>query len=60
MRVEAVLRAFYADQGDVTDLIASSRTTAEDATRMLKQLGSFVEEYLAGGGLLDLLQSSDG
>jgi DNA-binding PadR family transcriptional regulator len=60
VHVEAVLRAFYADQGDVADLLASLRTTASDAARQLDQLGAFAEEYLAAGGPLELLEAGVG
>jgi PadR family transcriptional regulator, regulatory protein AphA len=60
MHVEAVLRAFYADQGDVAHLVASLRATAADAARMLAQLSAFAEEYLAEGGPMELLETGEG
>ena len=60
MHVEAVLRAFYADQGEVADLLASLRATAQDAADQLDQLSSFVDEYLAEGGPLDQLEADAG
>jgi len=60
LHVEAVLRAFYADQGEVADLLASLRATAQDAADQLDQLGAFVDEYLADGGPLDQLEAGAG
>ena len=47
-QVEGVLRTFFGDQGTGDDLVASMRTTAE-------MLG-FVDEYLADGGPLSMLE----
>jgi DNA-binding PadR family transcriptional regulator len=60
LHVEAVLRAFYADQGEVADLLASLRATAQDAADQLDQLRAFVDEYLADGGPLDQLEAGNG
>jgi DNA-binding PadR family transcriptional regulator len=56
LQIEGVLRAFYADSGSSAALAASMRSTAASATAMLAELHGFVDEYLAEGGPLDMLE----
>jgi PadR family transcriptional regulator AphA len=56
LQIEGVLRAFYADSGSSEALAASMRSTAASATAMLAELHGFVDEYLAEGGPLDMLE----
>jgi hypothetical protein len=51
-----VLRAFYADSAGPEALAASMRSTAASASAMLAELHGFVEEYLADGGPLEMLE----
>jgi PadR family transcriptional regulator AphA len=56
LQVEGVLRAFYSDCGSPTVLAASMRSTAASTSAMLAELHGFVDEYLAEGGPLDMLE----
>lgn len=56
LQIEAVLRAFYADSAGPDQLAASMRSTALSAGAMLDELLGFVDEYLAEGGPLDMLE----
>ena len=58
--VEGILRAFYADRGDVDDLVQSLRATAEMARTMHGELAGFAAEYLQDGGPLDMLERGVG
>jgi DNA-binding PadR family transcriptional regulator len=57
LQIEGVLRAFYADSGSPKVLAASMRSTAASAGEMLAELHGFVDEYLAEGGPLDMLEN---
>lgn len=59
-QVEGVLRTFFGDQGTRDDLVASMQTTAELARSMLEEMLGFVDEYLADGGPLAMLESTPG
>jgi PadR family transcriptional regulator AphA len=56
LQIEGVLRAFYADSGSPNALATSMRATAASASAMLAELHGFVDEYLAEGGPLDMLE----
>jgi DNA-binding PadR family transcriptional regulator len=56
LQIEGVLRAFYADSGTPDALAAAMRSTAASASAMLSELHGFVDEYLAQGGPLDMLE----
>lgn len=57
LQVEGVLRAFYADSGSPDALAGSMRSTAASAGAMLAELHGFVEDYLAEGGPLEMLEA---
>jgi DNA-binding PadR family transcriptional regulator len=59
LQVEGVLRAFYADSAGAADLAASMRSTAAAAQTMLAELRSYVEEYLAPGGPMEMLEGTE-
>ena len=56
LQVEGILRTFYADSAGPDQLAASMRTTAASAQAMLAELAGYVEEYLAPGGPLEMLE----
>lgn len=58
--VEGILRIFYGDQGTVADLTASMEATAEAARGMLREMVGIVDEYLADGGPLSMLEQGIG
>jgi DNA-binding PadR family transcriptional regulator len=58
LQVEGVLRAFYADSAGPAELAASMTSTADSARAMLAELLGFVEEYLAEGGPLEMLEGT--
>ena len=58
--IEGFMRLFYADRGTIEDMVLSLEKTAGDARRMLAELGDFVDEYLAEGGPLWLLEHGEG
>lgn len=58
LQVEGVLRAFYADHAGPEELAASMRATAASAQQMLGELRGFVDEYLAPGGPLEMLEGA--
>ncbi len=60
LHIEGMLRAFFADTGDATDLAASLVATAETAGAMQDELLGFVEEYLEDGGPLTMLERGVG
>lgn len=60
LHVEGVLRAFYADRGEVGDLVASLEATAEMARSMRDEMFGFVAEYLEEGGPLWMLEQGIG
>ena len=55
-QVEGALRVFFGDQGSGDQLVASMRTTADKARSMLAEMHGFVDDYLADGGPLDMLE----
>lgn len=57
LQIEGVLRAFYADSASPEVLASSMRSTAASAGAMLAELHGFVDEYLAEGGPLDMLEA---
>ena len=58
--IEGILRLFYGDQGTVADLTASMETTAKSARGMLDEMVFIVDEYLAEGGPLTMLEHNIG
>jgi len=56
-QVEGILRTFHGDQAGSTELAAAMRSTADHAGRMLTEMLGFVDEYLAEGGPLDMLET---
>ena len=58
--VEGILRAFYADRGEVADLITSMRATAEMSRAIRAELLGFVEEYLEDGGPMTMFERGIG
>jgi hypothetical protein len=60
LQIEGVLRVFYADLGKPADLRQSMITTADQAGAMLTELRSYVREYLAEGGPMDMLEQGTG
>ncbi len=58
LQVEGILRAFYADSATPAVLASSLRSTAASARLMLDELGGYVEDYLAEGGPLDMLEDA--
>ncbi len=60
VQIEGVLRTFLADQGSPEDLVAALRATGDNARAMLSDLCGFVEDYLADGGPLDMLERGVG
>ena len=60
LHVEGILRAFFGDHAAPDVLARSLRTTAAQAGQMLDELHGFVEDYLADGGPLDMLERGVG
>lgn len=60
IEIEGILRVFYADQGTSKDLVNSLSATATSAKEMLNEMLGFVDEYLADGGPLWMLEHSLG
>lgn len=60
LHVEGILRAFYADRGELTDLVASLGATAEMAGAMRDEMLGFVTEYLEEDGPLSMLEQGRG
>lgn len=58
--VEGILRAFYADRGEVADLVAAMKATGEMARAMHGELVGFAAEYLEDGGPMAMLESGIG
>jgi PadR family transcriptional regulator AphA len=58
--IEGLLRLFFADRGTVDDLAASMDATAAAARSMLDEVSGFVDEYLADGGPLWMLEQGLG
>lgn len=59
-QIEGVLRTFFADQGSRDDMLASMRATAAMSRSMLDEMLGFVDEYLADGGPLWMLEHGVG
>jgi PadR family transcriptional regulator, regulatory protein AphA len=60
LQVEGVLRAFYGNHAGPQELASSMRATAASAREMLSELRGFVDEYLDGGGPVELLERGVG
>ena len=58
--IEGYMRLFYADRGTIDEMVQSLEKTADDARQMLVELGGFVDEYLADGGPLWMLEHDAG
>ena len=58
LQIEGILRAFYADSGTPESLASSMRSTSTAARAMLDELHGFVEDYLAEGGPLQMLEGT--
>ena len=58
--IEGFMRLFYADHGTIDDMVLSLEKTAVDARQMLAELGEFIDEYLAEGGPLWMLEHDTG
>ena len=59
-QVEGILRTFFGDQGTHSAMLASMEATAASARTMLDEMLEFVEDYLAEGGPLDMLEAGTG
>lgn len=59
IEIEGLVRMFYADQGDLEDLLRSIDATRRAARSMLDELLGFVHEYLEPGGPLSMLESGE-
>lgn len=59
-QIDGVLRTFFGDQGSRDDLLASMRATAAMARSMLDEMVGFVDEYLAEGGPVWMLEHGAG
>lgn len=60
LEIEGLVRMFYADQGSVEDVLASMEATTRMARSMLDTLLGFVDDYLAEGGPLWMLEKGVG
>lgn len=60
LHIEGVVRAFYADRGEVTDLVASLEATSDMAGRMRAELAAIAAEYLDEGGPMEMLERDQG
>jgi DNA-binding PadR family transcriptional regulator len=58
--IEGLLRLFFGDRAAVEDITASMETTARAARSMLDELQGFVDDYLAEGGPLWMLEHGVG
>jgi DNA-binding PadR family transcriptional regulator len=58
--IEGILRIFFADQGTTEELVQSLETTASSSRNMLNELHGYVDEYLADGGPLWMLEQGIG
>jgi PadR family transcriptional regulator AphA len=50
LEIEGVVRIFFADQGDVNDLVAAVRATGAQARVGIEEFCDFAEEYFRTGG----------
>ena len=58
--IEGLLRLFFGDRGSVEDMAKSMEATADAARSMLDEMLGFVDEYLAEGGPLWMLEHDVG
>ena len=58
LQIEGILRSFYADNSGPEELAAAMRTTAASAHAMQAELLGFVDEYLAEGGPMEMLEGT--
>ena len=58
--IEGLLRLFFGDRGSVEDMAQSMEATADAARSMLDEMLGFVDEYLAEGGPLWMLEHDVG
>lgn len=56
LQIEGIVRLFFADQGRPDQLVESMAVTARSAQVMLEELLGFVDEYLAPGGPLAMVE----
>jgi PadR family transcriptional regulator AphA len=54
--IEGLVRLFHGSHGSVADLAAAMDATADAARKMLDEMLAFVDEYLADGGPLWMLE----
>ena len=59
-QIEGILRTFFADQGTQQQLASAMNSTAKSARSMLDEMLGFVEDYLADGGPLWMLEQGIG
>lgn len=60
LHIEGLLRAFYADRGEVADLTSALRSTAEQARSLHDEMLGFVDEYLDDDGPMSMLERDVG
>ena len=58
--IEGLLRLFFGDRGSVENMATSMEATADAARSMLDEMLGFVDEYLAEGGPLWMLEHDVG
>jgi len=58
--IEGLLRLFFGDRGTAEDMATSMESTADAARSMLDEMLAFVDEYLAEGGPLWMLEHDVG
>ncbi|MDX1658803.1 MAG: PadR family transcriptional regulator [Nitriliruptorales bacterium] len=59
-QIEGLLRVFFADRGTPEQLVAAMLATGDMAGSMVDELRGFVDEYLADGGPLWMLEQGVG
>jgi PadR family transcriptional regulator, regulatory protein AphA len=57
LQIEGIMRTFFADQGSPPQLVASMKATSRDARAMLEELLGFVDDYLAQGGPMSMIEA---
>ena len=55
-QVEGILRTFFGNHGSTADLTAAMHASSTSARSMLEEMLGFVDEYLAEGGPLEMLE----
>jgi DNA-binding PadR family transcriptional regulator len=60
LEIEGLLRLFFGDRAAVSDMVESMGVTASAARSMLEEMLDFVDEYLADGGPLWMLEHGVG